>query len=122
MPLYDYMCRECDREFSKHRAVERRNDVRCECGGETEILILGAPSFHKFSSYFDFQLGETVHSRVQKKALLKSRGLMSVDDTEYDDVVKQAEWNKDYEAKKKHESRKREFCENVWPKYNLWTD
>ena len=39
MPLYRLKCKVCDNVFEETSKVDDRNNIKCECGGETSIVI-----------------------------------------------------------------------------------
>jgi len=39
MPLYDYRCLKCGKEFEQFSKIDNRLEVKCSCGGKTEILM-----------------------------------------------------------------------------------
>ena len=39
MPLYDYECIECEKEFEAFRKMDDRYAIRCECGGDIKIIF-----------------------------------------------------------------------------------
>lgn len=44
MPLYDYRCDPCDREFEDMRPMAERHTTECgECGGEAQMVIRKLP-------------------------------------------------------------------------------
>lgn len=42
MPLYDFQCLVCSKEFEGVSTIEGRTEVKCECGGATKRLIVGS--------------------------------------------------------------------------------
>ena len=65
MPLYQVKCHKCSKEFEKFAKVDDRNDIKCECGGETNILIQPIVS-HIFKPFF--------HPNLDKKPVyIKSK-------------------------------------------------
>ena len=39
MPAYDYRCQACGKEFEEFSRIDARHEVRCACGGATEIIF-----------------------------------------------------------------------------------
>ena len=39
MPIYEYMCKECDHEFEEFLSISSQNPKCPECGKETEKLV-----------------------------------------------------------------------------------
>ena len=65
MPLYQVQCKECSKEFEEFTKVDDRNDIKCECGGETEIIICPVVS-HIFKEFW--------HPNLDKKPVfIKSK-------------------------------------------------
>lgn len=43
MPLYNYFCKKCEKEFESYNRIDERHNERCaNCGGPVEILV-GSP-------------------------------------------------------------------------------
>jgi len=65
VPLYQLKCNKCSKEFEEFSRVDDRNDIKCECGGETSILIQPVVS-HIFEPFF--------HPNLDKKPVfIKSK-------------------------------------------------
>ena len=39
MPLYKLKCKACNKVFEETSSIDDRLNIRCECGGNTEIII-----------------------------------------------------------------------------------
>ena len=65
MPLYRLKCKVCDNVFEEFAKVDDRNDIKCECGGETSIVIQPT-TFHIFKPFY--------HPNLDKKPVwIKSK-------------------------------------------------
>ena len=78
MPLYDFKCLKCDKEFEYACRINDRETVKCQCGGKTKQIITKFPGqdwFHPFISE-DFT-GEPilVKSKGHYKELCKQHGV-----------------------------------------------
>ncbi|MCW7076432.1 MAG: hypothetical protein OCU18_03960 [Candidatus Syntrophoarchaeum sp.] len=80
MPLYDCMCNRCGKEFEAYASVSSRKNIRCECGGTSEILITN----HKTKDWFKPHVNEhfngkpiEVRSRRHLKELCKKFNVTS---------------------------------------------
>ena len=51
MPLYKLKCKSCNKVFEQISSVNDRLNIRCECGGNSEIMIQ-PKSFHLFKPFF----------------------------------------------------------------------
>jgi len=65
MPMYRLRCRECSNVFEEIARVDDRNDIKCECGGDTDLVICPT-AFHIFEPYW--------HPNLDKKPVwIKSK-------------------------------------------------
>jgi len=39
MPNYQYKCKKCNKEFVEFTNIDNRHNIKCECGGDTKIII-----------------------------------------------------------------------------------
>ena len=39
VPLYKVKCKKCTKVFEETSSIDDRNKIKCECGGDTEIII-----------------------------------------------------------------------------------
>ena len=39
MPNYNVKCKRCDKEFVAFTRIEDRNDIKCDCGGSTKLVV-----------------------------------------------------------------------------------
>lgn len=39
MPTYQYKCKLCGKEFDEFKHIEDRNNTKCKCGGDVQLLI-----------------------------------------------------------------------------------
>ncbi len=116
MPIYEYECRECKHRFTESHSISERHDETCrECGAGVSIVI-GNCYFHKFTPHYNVQLGREIRSRPHKAAVMQEMGVMSVGDADFDEVEKQAKYNKECIDKAKCKKKFKKFVED-WPKY-----
>lgn len=84
MPRYDYKCTGCNSVKEEHRSVDedhRAPGVCDQCGKVTEFIFpLGGFALWTFEPYYDEALDMDVHSRGEKKQILKSLGLQEAGD------------------------------------------
>ena len=65
MPIYRLKCNVCDNVFEEFAKVDDRNDIKCECGGNTKIIIQPT-TFHIFEPFW--------HPNLDKKPVyIKSK-------------------------------------------------
>ena len=79
MPLYQVQCKKCSKEFEEFSKVDDRNDIKCECSGETNILIQPIVS-HIFKPFFHPNLTSKpvwVESKEHLKQLDKKYNMTS---------------------------------------------
>ena len=69
MPQYRLRCKECSNVFEEIAKVDDRNDIKCECGGDTDIVICPT-AFHIFEP-FDHPNLTSKPVRVNSKKHLK---------------------------------------------------
>lgn len=39
MPIYDFKCTECEKTFELHCNYNKRNKMRCKCGGKLKMIF-----------------------------------------------------------------------------------
>ena len=39
MPIYQYKCKVCRKEFDEFKHIKDRNNTKCKCGGDVQLLI-----------------------------------------------------------------------------------
>ena len=49
--MYQVKCRKCNKIFDEIAKVDDRHDIKCECGGDTSIMICPVVS-HIFEPFF----------------------------------------------------------------------
>lgn len=65
MPLYDFQCESCGKEFEQFATIPKRKEVRCpDCNGATKVLITSTKSKHWFQPHWNPEFtGEPVWVR-----------------------------------------------------------
>lgn len=56
MPLYDFKCTKCDKEFDQQVKLDEADKVKCSCGGKAKRLISN-PSHYKHLSWSKWRMG-----------------------------------------------------------------
>ena len=77
MPLYDFQCLKCNKEFEQFSKIDRRLSVKCSCGGKTKVLLSTASKdWFKPSVWEDFtDYPIEVTSKKHLKELCKKHGV-----------------------------------------------
>jgi len=79
MPLYDFECKKCGKVFDEISTIEKRNKVKCKCGGKTKILIRELRnSLDPFKPYvLENGVDEPtlITSRQQRNELFREKGI-----------------------------------------------
>lgn len=78
MPLYDFKCLACEREFEVLCKIAEQKDIKCEeCGGNTQVLITGAKKdwFREFTTLDFNDTPITVTSKDHYRQLCKEHGV-----------------------------------------------
>lgn len=81
MPIYQYLCPQCDESFEALRHVALRYVATCPTCSETGRLLISLPARLADIDYYDDGLGMHVTSREQRRKEMKSRGLDEVGTT-----------------------------------------
>ena len=81
MPLYDYVCKACGKEFDDFVSVAQRAYSHCpECSGLSFLKFNPSNVMPRiFTPYWDEHISEDpvfIETRAQKKDILKSEGLV----------------------------------------------
>lgn len=79
MPLYKVKCKECDKIFEEVAKVDERYNIKCKCGGDTEIMICPTV-FHIFEPFFHPNLDKKpvyIKSKKHLKEESDKRGMTS---------------------------------------------
>ena len=84
MPTYNVECKVCSKIFNVYSKIDNRHKIKCECGGDTTIRLIGVG------------LRTTMFGRENKPLVLEH---MTEED---DDVVKVTSKSQLREACKKH--------------------
>ena len=73
MPLYEYKCEKCKREWEKTHKVSDRHYEYC-CGEKAKLLVskLARPVIYE---YFSENLNANITGPAQKKRLMKEKNM-----------------------------------------------
>ena len=77
MPMYEYFCEDCMREWEAYHIVEERNNERCRCGkpaGRT-FHLSAKPVIY---DYYSEGLGEFITGPRHKSEVMKRKNLSEV--------------------------------------------
>jgi putative FmdB family regulatory protein len=80
VPLYDYICLECNREFEASQKVEDREKAMCDCGSLNTKLLITCNKRDWFRPHWNEQLDITpvyVESKEHYRKECEKRGLMA---------------------------------------------
>lgn len=79
MPIYEYKCKTCDKEFEKLARIDDRHKTKCDCGGDSQLLISSSISRDWFRPHMNENIDTNgpiyVESKGHYKKLCKERGL-----------------------------------------------
>jgi putative FmdB family regulatory protein len=78
MPIYIYECLTCKKEFETVSSVADRNKTKCECGGETKILIKNTNLYDPLTPYWSENIDKNpvyIESRSHRQKLMKEKHL-----------------------------------------------
>lgn len=78
MPLYEYLCKECNEEWEAVHTIDTRKEEYCiYCGNKAELLIskTSRPVVHE---YFSENLDAYVTGSKHRKQLMKEKGLEAI--------------------------------------------
>jgi putative FmdB family regulatory protein len=76
MPLYEYLCKECDKEqWETVHKVECRKTERCpDCGGES-VIQMSLQQRPQIYDYYSENLGAQITSPKHRRRLMKANNL-----------------------------------------------
>ena len=82
MPNYQYRCKKCGKEFEEFQHIEDRNNAKCECGSDVELLIKPgrSPAIHIWTPYWEENITHQpvlVESKQHLKDLCKEHNLIA---------------------------------------------
>ena len=82
MPIYDYRCKECNKEFEELATIAQRNLVKSPCcDSSTMIVIKSGASYHRFPEGMFEHITENpiwVNDKPHLKQLCKEHGCHAV--------------------------------------------
>lgn len=79
MPTYQYKCKKCNKVFDGFATVKDRHKVKCECGGDVEIMIV-TRSVHVWKPYMEENICHQpvcVESKKHLKELCKKHDVIA---------------------------------------------
>ena len=79
MPKYRLKCKQCDKVFEEISSVDNRHNIKCLCGGNTEIIIQPVVS-HIFEPFYHPNLDSKpvwIKSKKHLKEESDKRGMTS---------------------------------------------
>lgn len=77
MPMYDFGCLRCSKEFEEFSPVDRKDFVHCICGGETKTFITVSSTPQCLEGY-DPDLGVHITGPAQKRREMKKLNLEEI--------------------------------------------
>jgi len=66
LPLYEVKCNECKKEFDAFAKIANRQQIKCDCGGNTTILISSSHHERRYPFWNE-------HLDPDKSILVKSK-------------------------------------------------
>ena len=79
MPVYQYKCKTCNKVFDAYATIEDRYKVKCNCGGDVEIMIV-TRSAHVWKPYWEENITHQpvlVESKKHLKELCKKHDVIA---------------------------------------------
>ena len=74
MPLYNYLCKVCKREFESFQKIKERSSEKC-CGVFVTKLFSPPSSKPITLDYFDRGLGCCITGQAQRRRMMKEKNL-----------------------------------------------
>ena len=83
MPNYQVKCTKCDKEFVELTNIDNRYNIKCECGGDTKIIIKSTKNMgiHIWVPYVEENICQQpvlVESKQHLKQLCDKHGVHAV--------------------------------------------
>lgn len=75
MPLYEYRCEECDKNWDSMNSIKNMYKEHCDCGELATIVINPTKTPPVVYNYYSEALGAHITSPSQKKRIMKERGV-----------------------------------------------
>ena len=87
MPIYEYRCHTCGREWETVRSLAERDSEAC-CK-ETAVRKISLPAKNHWLNYYSPELGQTITSPAQRSAVERDLGVVATSHIKHrDDITK----------------------------------
>lgn len=78
MPLYNYSCPNCKREWEAFASIKNRRVARCTKCGRIGELLISCSSRPVILNYWSENLNAHITGPAQKKRIMKERGVEEI--------------------------------------------
>lgn len=78
MPLYDYLCVSCNKEWENFHSIKDRDSELCKCGKKAQQVMRPSKTGDISYNYYDNALGMQITSPEQRKKEIKKAGLFEL--------------------------------------------
>lgn len=75
MPLYDYKCDFCNKEWENVHSIKDRENEQCACGEKAQLVMRPSTTGSITYNYYDNALDMQITSPEQRKREIKKAGL-----------------------------------------------